>query len=732
MFSLDQPRRPQSVEGEATAPQDFVAEWREVDHADIIKRLIRAVWHRRALVFGITFAAALLATIVSFQIPKTYEAYAQLAVLQQEADPLRPEITYEARFDDPVTIESEVRILQTREVFEEVVARLNLLEDQRFLPEPSGLAALFQRRSQPDAGGVDQERLNIATRALHDSLEVTHLGQSRVIELVVASRDPHLSAAIANTLMDVHIERQIARRREQLEATLAALSQRRDALNGDVRRLDGLLNAFLLEKAQLHDRDARALDPLLQSVEAEVVAARGALDAADAEYAALQEALERDESAPAFAESELIETLSASLAEREAALAELSAQYGPRHPQFVSAQAAVAELQGSLDSAKRAIVSSREVAVRLARSRLETALSARDDLRRRMSAIAVTGSDRAAIEREREDALTILSTISRRLDRTREEMEVLLANVEIVGHASAPFEPAGPSKKLIVVGGAFVGGVVALLLALGLEWTDPLVRRPDHLDDLADANVVALPPSTSKFAPQDEVIEQPGSLFSARARHYGASAIAIRNTLEELRRGACFAVTSSSDQEGCTAVSLTLARALAAEDQNVLVVEGASDGGTRLAEAAGCAPPVVVTGPGDEDGDERGTFRAVPPSNVTHLGAGAGPMPLERLVERDKYDLLDVFGASTENLKILKTDSFGWDVLVNQALEQYDCVIINAPNVLDAPDRYSLMTLAHALCLVVNPGVTRVKSLRSAHVLLQSLPARALDVVYHG
>lgn len=685
--------------------------WRDIDYARLGADVLLMLWRGRWLIATTTVAAIVAAAALALMLPKQYEAFGRFALQQEAPDPLKRDDVFEARFDDQVSIESEIKIFETRAVFEDVARRLALAEDPIFSPPPGALQSLVRGlRSwvsppEPSADEAEPEGFDDAVKELMKVVDVAQGGQSRVIEVAVTTRDAELSATIANALIESHIARDVERRGRELAAAHAALQDRRDALRTELEERERRLNAFLREKSLLHDRDATSLAALLEQVEADVVNAEATARSARTAYAALERTQQSDGYAPAFAQSELVETLQSELAQREAALADVEQRVGPTHPDRLAAAAAASRVRDAIGDAKSAIVASAEVEMALAEARLADARQARDAVRARLENIAVNDVERLLLEQERDAALAIMQRVAERVDTLRERLEVLRPTVEFVGRAAAPFEASSPSRTLIVVGGAVGGFFGACALALLVQLVRGRVYRAEDVEAVAGAPILVAP-SSRGAAPHDLIVENDFAAFSRAVKDY-TYAFAARRARNDGERGEVVVITAPQRREGKTSLTLAIGRSLARLGLKTLVVEG-DPASPELAQRAGCD---------DADGLDR--FFA-----EKATGAEA--------VTRDKHGLIDVIGAKDAVAIAGPGAATRWRALRDWAAETYDVVLIDAPGLQTRPESALLVGLADACAVVARRGRTRKADLRDAMRKLSSLEVETVGVMING
>jgi polysaccharide biosynthesis transport protein len=151
-----------------------------------------AVGRRYARVVASTTILALLGAVVYLFIAgPTYIARTQLLIEPQRAQgPWQDPATTEVAVDQG-QVESQVEILRSQKISNDVIRKLRLSDD----PEFSG----------PTQSDDDAERLRVANSAFAERLNVRRIGQSYVIDVSFRSNDPEKSAQIANAIADVYL-----------------------------------------------------------------------------------------------------------------------------------------------------------------------------------------------------------------------------------------------------------------------------------------------------------------------------------------------------------------------------------------------------------------------------------------------------------------------------------------------------------------------------------------------
>jgi uncharacterized protein involved in exopolysaccharide biosynthesis len=168
---------------------------------DIVTPLFR---HRRLVAFsffGILGTAVLWALVA----PKQYEAQMKLLVKRERVDnalvPASNDVTEEE-------INSEVELLQSRDLLEKVVLRCGL---DRAARRFAGLDVFFLAKASGADSDVDNDqRISVAVRALQKRLKVSSLKKTNLISVTYEAPDPHLAAKVLEIVANEYLTKHVA------------------------------------------------------------------------------------------------------------------------------------------------------------------------------------------------------------------------------------------------------------------------------------------------------------------------------------------------------------------------------------------------------------------------------------------------------------------------------------------------------------------------------------------
>ena len=215
--------------------------------------LWRILWRRKRLVFGTALLLGLLVLAYTLITPALYTATAQILIDPRDRQVVSNDVNPGALSPDGgiAQVESQVRVIESDVVLGRAVAQTGLDTEPGFgAPQQSvvarALAALRamltgpkpERHADPRGQALDQLRRKLAGKRADKVF---------VIDVVVTTTDPDLSARIVNAIANAYLA-------DQTEARSDAAKRAAGDLRG---RLDELRNAVNLADKKLEDYKAR-------------------------------------------------------------------------------------------------------------------------------------------------------------------------------------------------------------------------------------------------------------------------------------------------------------------------------------------------------------------------------------------------------------------------------------------------------------------------------------------
>ncbi|MEL6961645.1 MAG: polysaccharide biosynthesis tyrosine autokinase [Pseudomonadota bacterium] len=671
-----------------------------------------SLFRRKGFILLAMIVGGLIAYHVAKAVPPWYTATGLLVVDTLQSNIPELEAVQSNRTVEPWGGRSEARVLTSPQMIDLLVKEMDLVRDPDFNEtlRPTGLQTFAEASWVPDPvanwvaglGGPVQARYDREIEreialAVSEALNAFSEERSYAIELAFSGRSADKSARLVNTLMELYIARQIDEKRsatqqssEGLKVKLAELQEELAVAQARVREEEG--NASLLNTPEgtiisrdLADlvrqrRTLRAERDQLAADLAQLVGAiaGGALTALDARLVTPRlEGLWQDEAG----------------ARRR--LSEASLDLGARHPRRIA-------LQRELQSTQEQI---RSEAGGIAKS-LEQRIASLDNQDRQLRRQIEAGQGNAAeVAKERtrlaqlQDEVTVKQELYTQYRGFYEQTLSTLTNIDLHGAdvriasvAVPPIKPSSPGAGLLTVVGMFAGFMVAAGSIVGRRYLSSGVETLEQLSQVTGLpGIGAIPSVASWMKPKQNlasyVAEFPNSGITETLR-----GILLRlnlSAVEDPKK--VILVTSSEPAEGKTSFCIALGRTAAQDGLRCLVID------------CDFRRPSFTT-----------QTQLQPDASLNDFLSGALDWGQDAVV-KDPVTGMDMLMAKATHSEMREfVSSTRLRVLIAEAREHYDLVIVDSPPVLRVPDAINLADTSDAIVFLTAWRVTRVKMVQEA------------------
>lgn len=428
-----------------------------------LKFVALASWKYRKSVLAGALVCALLGGAMTTLLAKKYSSTATLYFDPQK---LAVELVENDRATSPevlnATIDSQTQIITSRTVLEAVATNLKLTTDPEFLGRPS------------DNPASDMNRV-IST--LQKQILVSRQAGTFIFQVKVTTKEADKSAAIANSLVAAYLkdsrvaaEDSFGSVNTSLVNQLTALRKAVIAAEAEVRAFTSQNDLFAVGGDQIANKRLQSLDDLLVAAQQKIIEAKAQLDTVS--RLNINDVLVGDAAA-----SRTLGDLRNQYASLSANVSSLTERLGPRHPQLQSAKASLADIE-------RQIRLELERMVVAARSAYQSAQKEEADLLKELNvqkASQATSStaliELSELERKAKAARDVYEAVLKRSEETAAEMSLYSSNVRVVAEAFPAQAPDGPGRKVLLIAGAFGGGLFGLGLGIVLASGFALYRQ---------------------------------------------------------------------------------------------------------------------------------------------------------------------------------------------------------------------------------------------------------------
>lgn len=685
--------------------------------ADIdLREMIRKIWRRKGTLVGVTVIGTLIATLILFQLTPKYTSMATVMIDPRESQVLDIQAVLSGMPADQETIESEIEVLMSRRLAERVIQKLALYRSPEFnarLRPVSGtrkiLRSLNPKSLVPDSmlewmnlastgPGLTEEqilgkeRIGIIDAHL-DKLDVKRVGRSRVIAISVTLANPALAASVANGVADLYIVEQLEAKFDATRRATEWLNDRLAGLRDAVQKSEQAVELYRRTSGLVEGKGVTFASQQATELNSQLILSRSKRAEAQARLQQVERLISASSSVDSVAEvlaSRLIQQLRGQEADIQRKAAELSQEFGEKHPKMINIRAEVVDLRRKIGAEVNKIVQGLRNEVAVARARENEMVSNMRGLESRVAGLNQRQVQLRALEREANANRTLYETFLNRFKETNEQQEFQRPDARVISSADTPNAPSAPKTTILLVVAFVLSAGFGLALVFILETLDKGFRSMDDIEAGTGVPAVGLVPALSGLSsmgkePQAIILEKPNSAFAESVRALHAS-ILLSNVDQPPKT---VLMTSSLPSEGKTSLSLSL---------------------TRLVARTGSKRVVII------DCDLRR------PLVHRHLGMDIGPglvqlmaeeASLEDVLRRDEPSgayVLTAGGTPANPTDLITSEHFAQ--LLENLKSMFDLIVIDSSPVLAVSDSRILSRMADKTIFVVRWAETRREVVR--------------------
>lgn len=645
------------------------------------KLALRHKWR----VFFMMGIGALIGLALALVLPKNYEASTTLVIERPrlEASPVEAAYSFDVQTNEYFLTQFE--ILRSDDLAFAVYQNLDVPRHPAFHKERNGVLQELQRfilQLTPWLASSQEADPRERFETFKEALTVRSLTNTQAVRISFKSKDPKLSADVANALaqeylqasslalarmagdQSIPLQTEVRAARERLQKSERALQV--------FREQEGLVE--LGSGEGLPERQLIQANERLLAVEKDYAEIKSVYD----QVAHLSDAV----GAAAYLASPLLAgdtQLQAARLDYEAARQEhdvLNSRYVEGHPDIQAAQM-------RLTIARDALVGQARTRVQAIRDQYLQAERAVVDARSRLEAgkLNVRNLNRSQFQ---------LTELQRQVEADRSQYELLMARVNalavvnnlapasarVVDTAWPPLVPAGPGAVAIILLASMLSGMITLLWMFARDALNTSLRSPEDVRQRLGLPLLGYMPEAQ--------LQQRAALavpYSFRAEALYQLAASVQQATESASQRV-LAVTSSLPEEGKTTVALSLALAQA-EVCRTLLIDG-SFLQPQLSRLFGCDPADYGLLEVVEDG-----------------------VPLERAlvwVPDSSLDLLPISRRPDNPQKLMTGPQL--EALMEELSRRYDRIIIDCGPIHAVSDAILWGRKADGVVLVAEAGTT--------------------------
>ena len=398
---------------------------------------------------------------------------------------------------DNETIQTEISIIQSRKIARRSIERLGLSRNPEFNPalRVAGLfeawrhslggwlaAAANDPQDEPQTGAAleDEEPVGFLPGLILDlaghltgladnedseedrvrkendriidqflkKLSVEPERRSRVVQISFESENAKTSAEAANTIADFYIVAQLEAKFEATKRATTWLNERVEQLREELVTKERAIEKYRAESGLLQGgQDATLASEQVSELNAQHVLELARLAEAQARLRQANKLLKSPngiESSVEVLQSPLIRQLRGQEALLERQIAELSEEYGNRHPILINARAELRDLRTKIDLEVERVIEGLRNEVAIAHARASSLAASLEQQKQGIAQLNQSEVRLRSLEMDAFASRTLLENLLERTKQTTSQENFQQADANVVSYAAEPRSPSFP------------------------------------------------------------------------------------------------------------------------------------------------------------------------------------------------------------------------------------------------------------------------------------------------
>lgn len=440
----------------------------------------------RKVILLIVSITVLVALVVSLVLPKQYKATSSVVLNYKASDPVTGLVVAPQAL--PGFMPTQVAIINSPSVALGVVDSLKLVDQQE----------VKDAYADDDHGDLDIR--NWLAGLLLKKMDAVASKESSVIDITFKAQDPQFAALVANAFAASY---QKVSMQLKLDPTRKASSYFNDqvkVLRDAYEQAQAKLSKYQEEHGITNiDNRTDVETNRLNDLSTQLVMAQAALS--EAESRRRQAAAGGTTESPDVNANPLVQTLKTNLAASEARFEQASKRLGVNHPDYLAAKAERDGLRSQLSAATASISSSVGTNATILAKREAEIRAEFEAQKRKVLEMNRTRDELSVLSRELDSAQRAYELTSQRFAQTNLEGQSNQSDISLLSAAVPPPQPSSPRIFLNLILAIFVGGILGVIAAVGLELANRRVRSEHDLVEelgLPVLGLISRPPTVQR------------------------------------------------------------------------------------------------------------------------------------------------------------------------------------------------------------------------------------------
>lgn len=431
-----------------------------------LRKLFSLMIEKKKIVIAIIVICTIIATIVAFVLPKSYQS-TTLVRVKSSSSSMSGYAAMAAGFGIDIgggssgSPESYIELMKSREVLEPIIAELDLPEETK-------------------------EKMT-ATNFAKSNLEITNIKKTELITIAAYGKTPEEAQMISQGIADNFLALMTKLNKEDNSSVLKFLDERIKIAKEEMETAENKLQAYQQEhKIYAPDEQAKAIIANLNNYDTTIAQLQAQSEGDSAKLAGVTSQLEQQNASLLeynVSDNTNIGNIRESIVNKRVELVGLQQQFTDEHPDVIKAKEELNSLERSLsDEIAKAVNSqsvtlspvqsnllkdkiSTEVQISVNNASLEALKAKQAEAQESIATLSADSVEYMRLERNAKITGQVYTSLVQNYEQTRIQEAKDSMDIQIIDAADLPKEdmPAKPNKKLIVV----VGFVLGIMISFG-------------------------------------------------------------------------------------------------------------------------------------------------------------------------------------------------------------------------------------------------------------------------
>ena len=429
-----------------------------------LRKLFSVMMEKKKIVIAIIVLCTIIATIVAFVLPKSYQS-TTLVRVKSGGSSMSGYAAMAAGFGIDIgggssgSPESYIELMKSREVLEPIIAELDLPEETKEKMTAAGFAK--------------------------SNLEITNIKKTELITIAAYGKTPEEAQMISQGVADNFLALMTKLNKEDNSTTLKFLDERIKIAKEEMETAENKLAAYQQEhKIYAPDEQAKAIIANLNNYDTTIAQLQAQSEGDSAKLAGVTGQLEQQNASLLeynVSDNTNIGNIRESIVNKRVELVGLQQQFTDEHPDVIKAKEELNSLEKSLsDEIAKAVNSqsvtlspvqasllkdkiSTEVQISVNNASLEALKEKQAEAQESIATLSADSVEYMRLSREATITGQVYTSLVQNYEQTRIQEAKDSMDIQIIDAADLPKEdmPAKPNKKLIVVIGFVLGIVIS-------------------------------------------------------------------------------------------------------------------------------------------------------------------------------------------------------------------------------------------------------------------------------